>query len=275
MVRAVCDGGEYSAWSTAITFTPTDAFSITVNDGTYTNDYVPIYGYYVDDNIHSQFIIPAADLSAMAFGIINKLTFYASNASVDWGSASFKVYLTETDATTVNSLNSVADMEEVYSGSLGISGNQMVVTFTTPYQYMGGNLLVAFEQPTSGSYVSCTWYGVSATGASMGGYGSSSVYQRNFLPKMTIDYTPGEEPACLPVSGLAVIDSMTTAESVTITWIDTANSNASYNVSILGVADTTLDGTTTDTSYTFEGLQANTLYTFGVVVSCGGDEALK
>ena len=273
MVRAVCDGGEYSAWSTAITFTPTDAFSITVNDGTYTNDYVPIYGYYVDDNIHSQFIIPAADLSAMAFGIINKLTFYASNASVDWGSASFKVYLTETDATTVNSLNSVADMEEVYSGSLSISGNQMVVTFTTPYQYMGGNLLVAFEQPTSGSYVSCTWYGVSATGASMGGYGTS-VSQRNFLPKMTIDFIPGEEPTCFPVSGLAVVDSMTTAESVTLTWIDTANSNASYNVSILGEADTTLDGTTTDTSYTFEGLQANTLYTFGVVVSCGGDEAL-
>ena len=273
MVRAVCDGGEYSAWSTAITFTPTDAFSITVNDGTTTNEYVPIYGLYTDDHIKSQFIIPAADLSTMQFGNVTKLTFHSSDANKTWSGAVFEVYLTETSATGVSSLNSVADMDLVYTGSLSIVNNKMEVTFTTPYQYMGGNLLVAFEQPTSGSWSSCSWYGVSATGASMGGYGTS-VNQRNFLPKMTIDFIPGEEPTCFPVSGLAVVDSMTTAESVTITWIDTANSNASYNVSILGEADTTLDGTTTDTSYTFEGLQANTLYTFGVVVSCGGDEAL-
>ena len=268
-VRAVCGVDDTSIWTDAITFTPTDAYSVTVNDSTYTNDYVPIYGYYVDNNIHSQFIIPAADLSAMAFGIINKLTFYASNASVNWGSASFKVYLTETDATSVSSLNPVADMEEVYSGSLGISGNQMVVTFTTPYQYMGGNLLVAFEQPTSGSYVSCTWYGVSATGASQGGYGSSSVYQQNFLPKMTIDYTPGEEPACLPVSGLAV--SGITGHAATLTWSGDAGSYTVYTVSS---EDTTSYATVSDTTVDLTGLSGETQYTFGVTAICSGDESM-
>ena len=269
-VRRDCSEEEegYSEWTATITFTPTDAYTITVNDGTNTNNYVPIYGYYVDNHIHTQFIVPAADLSAMAFGIVNKLTFYASNASVNWGSASFEVYLTETDATGVNSLNSVADMEEVYSGSLGISGNQMVVTFTTPYQYMGGNLLVAFEQPTSGSYVSCTWYGVSATGASMGGYGSSSVYQQNFLPKMTIDYTPGEEPSCLPVSGLAV--SGITGHAATLTWSGDAGS---YNVYTISNGDTTSYATVSDTTVDLTGLSGETQYTFGVRAACGSDES--
>ena len=270
-VRRDCSEEEegYSEWTATITFTPTDAYSITVNDGTATNGYVPIYGYYVDNHIHTQFIVPAADLSAMAFGIVNKLTFYASNASINWGSASFKVYLTETDATGVSSLNSVDDMEEVYSGSLGISGNQMVVTFTTPYQYMGGNLLVAFEQPTSGSYVSCTWYGVSATGASMGGYGSSSVYQQNFLPKMTIDYTPGEEPSCLPVSSLAV--SGITGHAATLTWSGDAGSYTVYTVSS---EDTTSYATVSDTTVDLTGLSGETQYTFGVTANCGGDESM-
>ena len=267
-VRAICGADDTSAWSSTITFTPTDAFSVTVNDGTTTNNYVPVYGLYVDNNIHSQFIIPAADLSAMAYGIVNKLTFYASNANVPWTNASFEVYLTETEATGVSSLNAVSDMTQVYTGSLSIVNNKMEVTFATPYQYMGGNLLVAFEQPTSGSYASCSWYGVSATGASMGGYGSSSVYQQNFLPKMTIDYTPGEEPACLPVSGLAASDIST--DEATLSWTGDAGS---YNVYSISGADTTFVQNVSDTTVTLTGLDAMTQYTYGVRAVCGSDES--
>ena len=267
-VRAICGEGDTSTWCAAITFTPTDAYSITVNDGTTTNNYVPVYGFYVDNNIHSQFIIPAADLSAMQWGNVTKLTFYASNANISWGSASFKVYLTETDATGVNSLNSVSDMEEVYSGSLGISGNQMVVNFTSPYQYMGGNLLVAFEQPTSGTYVSCSWYGVSATGASMGGYGTS-VNQQNFLPKMTIDYTPGVEPTCMPVSGLTATG--ISGDEATLSWVGNASS---YNVYAVSAADTTLVQNVTDTTITLTGLNPVSSYTYAVAAVCGSDESM-
>ncbi len=263
----------YSTWSSTITFVPTNAYMLTVNDGTATNDYVPIYGYYVDNHIHTRFIIPAADLAQIQFGIIDKLVFHASTSSAAWSGASFQVYMTETAATTVSSVVPTDDMQQVYTGSLSIASNKMEVTFTTPYQYMGGNLMIAFEQPTSGSYTSCTWYGVNATGTSMGGYGTS-VSQQNFLPKTTIYYTPGDEPTCFPVNGLAVVDSLTTAESVTLTWVDTANSSASYNVYVISDTDTTLAGTATDTSYTFDELSANTTYTFGVVADCGGDEAL-
>ena len=275
-MRRDCTDAEegYSAWSDVITFTPTDAYSITVNDGTTTNEYVPVYGWMADNGIKSQFVIPAADLSAIQWGSVTKLTFYASDASASLGSDVFKVYLTETNATGVSSLSPVSDMEEVYSGSLGVSGNKMEVTFATPYQYMGGNLLVAFEEPTAGDYARIYWYGVNATGASMGGYESiygSYIEQCNFLPKMTIEFTPGEVPACIPVSGLTV--SGITDDEATLSWEDTVNNGASYNVYILGEADTTLAGTTTDTSFTVTGLTSRTAYTFGVVVNCGADDS--
>lgn len=188
-VRAYCDVDEQSEWSNTITFTPTDAYSITVNDGSSTNSYVPIYGFYTDDITKSQFIIPAANLATMQLGIINKLTFYANNANVSWGAATFNVYLTVTDETTLSSLADYSSMTQVYAGSLSISNNTMEVNFTNPYLYTGGNLMVGFLQTLEGDYQSCSWYGISATGASMGGY-DTYINQQNFLPKTTIDYTP-------------------------------------------------------------------------------------
>jgi hypothetical protein len=132
---------------------------------------------------------------------------------------------------------------------------------------MGGNLLVAFEQPTSGSYASSSWYGVSATGASMGGYGTS-VSQKNFLPKMTIDYIPGEEPSCFPVSGLAASDIST--DEATLSWTGDAGS---YNVYSISGADTTFVRNVSDATITLTGLDAMTQYTYGVRAACGSDES--
>ena len=42
----VKDGDNYSAWSAACEFTPSANTYLTVNDGTTTNAYVPVYGYF-------------------------------------------------------------------------------------------------------------------------------------------------------------------------------------------------------------------------------------
>ena len=262
-VRAICDVNDMSAWSSPLTFTPTNAYSVTVNDGTTTNNYVPIYGLYVDEITKSQFIIPAADLAAMQYGTINKLTFYASQANVDWGVATFNVYMTETAATTVDALADYSSMTQVYAGTLSIVNNIMEVTFTTPYLYMGGNLMIGFLQTLEGTWSSSYWYGVEATGASMGGYGTG-VSQRNFLPKTTIDYTPGTAPTCLPVTDLTV--SNVTDTQATITWNGTA---ASYNV----YNGTALVANVTATTYTFTGLTPSTDYVFGVQAVCSATDS--
>ena len=267
-VRAYCDVDDQSEWSNIITFTPTDAYMITVNDGTSTNSYVPIYGLWVDEITKSQFIIPAADLAAMQLGTINKLTFYSSNANVSWGAATFNVYLTTTNNTTLTDLADYSNMTQVYAGSLSISDNKMEVIFTTPYLYAGGNLMVGFLQTLEGTYSSCSWYGVSATGASMGGYGTS-ISQRDFLPKTTIYFTPGEGDICYPVTGLSV-DSAT-ANSVFLSWIDNNNTDATYTIYDMSDSSVVASGLY-DLEYEVTGLTGSTGYTFGVAANCSASE---
>jgi hypothetical protein len=57
--------------------------NLTVNDGTTTDEYVPVYGYYVDtQGTTSEFIIPAntEGMSGMVGGTISKVTFYLSGS---------------------------------------------------------------------------------------------------------------------------------------------------------------------------------------------------
>ena len=261
-VKAVCGGNDgESQWSSTINFTPTNAYMLTVNDGTTTNGFVPIYGFYVDSNTKSQFIIPADVLGNMAYGSITQLTFYATQSSVNWGSATFEVYMTETEETTLSALIDYTTMTKVRNAaSLSIVNGKMVVALDTPYDYMGGNLLIGFNQPATGSYVTSTWYGISATGASLGGYGTS-VGQQNFLPKTTFDYLPGEAPACPKPTGLAV--NYTGGTTATVTWTGEAEA---YNIDVNGQVT---EGVTSP--YTLEGLALATNYTVMVQANCGED----
>ena len=262
-VRSNC--GDYvSRWSEWVTFVPTNTFAITINDGTTTNNYVPVYGLWVDDHTKSQFIIPAENLSDLQFGTINKITFYASTSSTNWGNASFNVYLSETEATTVSAYSdNFTSMTQVYSGSLGITNNEMAVTFSQPFTYFGGNLMVTFDQPTTGTYQSCTWYGVTANGASVGGYGSS-VSQQNFLPKMTIDYTPGEQPECELPTELTYYD--VTGHEVTLEWQgDVDNTFIEYKKASNATWQEVEAG---ENPFTLTGLDQNTAYSARVKLIC-------
>ena len=70
------------------------AEELTVHDGTSTNGYVPVYGFYADAYLKAEFVMPADELSAMAGGDITGMKFYASQSSVSWGSANFQVFMT-------------------------------------------------------------------------------------------------------------------------------------------------------------------------------------
>ncbi|MBQ6307940.1 MAG: choice-of-anchor J domain-containing protein, partial [Bacteroidales bacterium] len=217
-VKTNCGGEDgYSTYSNTVSFVPTDALSITVNDGTNTNGFVPVYGLWVDSYTKTQFIIPAADLTAMTGKLIQKMTFYASNANVSWTGAQFEVYVAEVDYTAFDAATLVdwATMTKVRNaGSLAIVNNQMVVELTTPYQYMGGNLMIGILETTSGSYSSCNWYGVTQeTNTAIGGYESSKALSlQQFLPKTTFEYD--EMPNCY-ASGLTIVPA---AQSADLTW---------------------------------------------------------
>ena len=192
-VRAVNSDEDKSAWSTEISFTPG---VLTVNEGTQTNSYVPVYGGYTSNNVRSQFIIPASSLSSISGQEITKLVFYSNTASANWGNAKFDVYLKEVTNTTFSSSATFVDwtdMEKVTTGAqLSISGNQMVVTFDDAFEYNGGNLMIGINQTTTGTTATSTWLGVTSSYSAVYGYGTNTYgnSRASFLPKTSIYYQP-------------------------------------------------------------------------------------
>ena len=181
------------------------ANELTVNDGTATNQYIPIYGYYADMSTsytETQFILPSADLAAMNGGTITGLTFYA-NYNQNFGNANFDIFMQETTSTTMSSLASYSGLTPVYSGHLAIVSNQLVITFSNAYTYNGGNLLVTFHKTASGTCSSSSadkFYGVSASNGVSGYWYYSSFTTQSFLPKVTFTYSGGQGGQTCPLT---------------------------------------------------------------------------
>jgi hypothetical protein len=273
--RVKADCGELdgqSAYSAIISFLPTDIYSIVVNDGTNTNSYVPIYGTYVDEgNTASQFIVPAESLQEILWDSITELTFYSGTASADWGAAEFEVYMTTTEDATLAALNDWDNLTQVMvAGNLSIVDNKMVVTLSEPFQYTGDNLLIGFKQTVAGSWVGCSWYGKNTTGASIGGYGTgNNMTQRNFLPKMTIAYVPGQAPACMWATHLNV--SEITTEGATIAWDDVEGANWEYALVMAGEEPVAFTATTNP--IVLDNLLENTAYVFYLRNNCDSENS--
>lgn len=189
------DGENFSNWSAVCEFTPSAYTYLTVNEGTTTNSYVPVYGYFsAAANLGGQFIIPAANLTDVQNKVIKKLTFYSSTSEYDYGEAEFDVCIKEVaNATMTSSMYDWNDASwtTVYNGTLSIVGGKMTIIFSSDYNYNGSNLLVGIHKTSndkSGSNYNVAFYG---TDASSGNYRSNYApngYRQRFQPKTTIGY---------------------------------------------------------------------------------------
>lgn len=274
--RVKADCGELdgeSLYSAVISFKPTDAYELLLNDGTATNEYVPIYGYWTDNYTRSQFIIPAEQLESLEWDSLTVLTFYSSSTNTNWDATAFEVYVAEVPETTMTALTDWNAMTKVMNeASLNIIDNQMVITFDEAYQYQGGNLLIGIKQTASTASTNAKhtyWYGVSANGASFGGYGDgNNVAQRNFLPKMLINYVPGVAPACPNPKNLAV--SGITDSEATFSWKAVEGATWEYAL-VQGAAEPASFISTEENSVTIADLAEATEYTFYLRRACGDD----
>ena len=243
---------------------------LTVHDGTATNGYVPVYGFYADAYLKCEMVYPAAELAEMTGGTISSLTFYASQANVDWGTE-FQVFVAEVDETTISDFAGPGTV--VYEGALTISDKQMVVEFGSPYTYNGGNLLVGVYQTTTGSYLSSSWYGETVDGASVQGYsysslGDISATQRNFLPKTTFTYIPAGGSVCEKPATFEVTD--ITGYAATCTW-ESEVGNYTFEWKKASETDWTVVSGLTATTYQLDNLEPFTVYNTRVKAVCGTD----
>ena len=169
--------------------------TLTVYDGTTTNSYVPIYGYWCDNYLKCEYVVPATDLADMKNQDIKQLTWYVETALTgSWGNANFQIFMKEVEETTLTTFSGVEGATVVFDGAIDPTGvTELNVELTTPYNYKGGNLLIGVYNTAKGSFKSVSFYGQNVTNASVQGYNSSSLDEvsandRSFIPKTTFTY---------------------------------------------------------------------------------------
>ena len=240
--------------------------TLTVADSTVSNEYVPFYGYYADENQHNQFIYPASMLTDMAGSNISEMVFYI-DLNGDNGSnttpshiGTWTVSLGETTETTLTGLNTTTTLTQVYQGYFDCTTGTLTIPFGTLYAYAGGNLLVDITHSGAGYNA---WY-------FLGIYSAGSAYSygggRDFLPKTTFTYLPAGASMCYRPQSFAV-DSVST-DMVILSWSDTANTSASYTLQVINGTDTLTEYSVTS-PYTVTLLQPNTPYLFRLAADCG------
>ena len=227
---------------------------LTVYEGTSTNNHVPMYVFYFDDWARSQYIIPADDLSDMSGGIITALKYYTTSSSIPYTTLStVDFYITEVPNTTISAYIDKNDAQVVYTGTVDFtsagSNGEAVITFDTPYQYNGGNLLIGCDNLTDAGYKNIYFYGQDVSGASISGSdGSSSAAapatNQDFIPMTTFFYTPGTGGNDNPVTE--------------ITWSNILPKNMETTITVSAQTNV---GDYTGTTVTLENIKEDYTYT--------------
>ena len=248
--------------------------SWTVADGTTVHSKVPLDFYNCDGtgNRQAQMLYPSTLLTDMSGSTIGSITFYHQNTSATKtvSASTWYIRMGETTETDLSSGLSTETLITVYSGILQVTNGVFSFELTTPYTYNGGNLIVEIQTSgATGNYFGSSnqgCYGVDNIGST---YSTMSTPNHTaFVPKITFT----ELPSCFPVNNLAINATQTTSSSLTLTWTDDRNSGAIYDIYTVTPTDTTLIGSSTTTTYTATGLNANTAYVFGVKSNCGGGD---
>ena len=202
-----------------------------------TDNHVPAYMFYWNDFTKSQFVIPASELTALTGKEITSMKFYTTPSDVPYTSVSTAdFFLKEVESETISTYIDKADATVVYSGTVNIvaagDGGEMTITFSTPFTYNGGNLLIGCENTTDAGYKNIYFIGESGhTGAALYGSNGSSldavtVNSSNFLPKTTF-YTGGSTPPVTAETPTNVAVSEITESSAKVSW-DGAGDSFAY-----------------------------------------------
>ncbi|MBO7647012.1 MAG: fibronectin type III domain-containing protein, partial [Bacteroidales bacterium] len=240
------------------------AQSITVANGTTTNQYLPFYGLWLDASQHNQFVYPESMLTDLVGETITGLTFYFSSTPSNAWSSTCTIKMGTTTSSSLSNGFDPAATTVVYTGNIPINGNTITLMLSTAFTYTGGNLLLDINT-IAGNYSSANFYGIYQSGAGICSYNGSS-YVEDFVPKTTILYGNCVPPANTIVSNI-------TQNSATLSW-GVGGSESSWELYIANTPvnlDTVTWTTVTDTTYDFLDLNAGTQYTIYIRSDCGGE----
>ena len=163
-----------------------------VANGTATNSYLPVYGTWMDENQHNQFIYPASLLGPLPNATISKLTFHANSVSSAWGTATCIIKIgVPTETNFASATYNTTTLTQVYSGPIAVANSVLEFVLTTPYLFSGGNLLIDITTTTSGSFLGVSFNGITTSNGGVNQYGTGSPTLQQFIPKMSVEFTGG------------------------------------------------------------------------------------
>jgi len=241
-ISGYCGGDDGSSDAIYVEFSTDDYDHLTVNDGTYYNEFLVINGEETgSNNSKSQFIIPAEMLTEMQYSTIQKISFYSGQSGQPWGSsASFQVYMKEVDFFDFDAEgycdDSFYDWDNLYqfnNTTLRIENGKMTIESGSGFgfHYTNGNLLIGIRQNWVGNNCQVAWYGVGTTPIDPAMYEPSGYYPQcvQFLPKTTFTYesdhyNPPTDFYAEPISSNEVHFSWTPCEGATAYEIEVSES---------------------------------------------------
>lgn len=174
---------------------------VLVADGTDKNAYVPVIvlNYNETGLNYTQMIYPASMLTALNGKKINSLKFYTDAPMTKISGGKIQLSLKEVDFTAFVD-DQVNDMTVVAEVTPAFNGDEMLLTFDTPFEYNGGNLAVEVNVTEPGEY---SYSGTGSYFLGMNMDESVSFYwdsywgtgtQTVFLPKATFGYVDEVAP---------------------------------------------------------------------------------
>ena len=262
-VAAVCSADDITAAATATFRTGFAGQYVTLADSTATNQYIPIYGNYVDEAQHNQIVYPASMMQELLGNDLTGFVFYMGTTSTTNWNTTVTVSLGMSADETLSALSD-ANVTQVWQGTVSGMDELWTITFDEPYRYTGGNLLVDITT-TIGSYKTANYLGVSAANGSSISSHNTTVNSQAFLPKVTMFYEENDSPICyMPTN----VQATGTSSSVILEWT-AGGEETLWEVLLNGEPI----GQATNTNFTITGLDPMTQYQVSVSSVCGNDHS--
>ena len=168
-------------------------------DGEDTNNYVPIYGLYVDtEGTFGQMIYPAEMLTDMVGAEIQGVKFYSPG--INFSGATLQLGMAKADKDNYDDYEPITGATPLCSSVPEQGDTEVFFVFDEPYLYEGGNLMIEVLVTEEGSWRTTYFYGQNMPYYySMVQYQTTwsstpSKYHEAFLPKIAFLYEPATTP---------------------------------------------------------------------------------
>ena len=245
--------------------------TVEIGDGTATTNTNPIgtyYNYSITEQLYT------AEEIGMA-GTISSISFYYMGIAAK--DLPITVYMQNVDAADLSTGISLADADEVFSGTLPVTtaAGWVTIDLDAPFAYDGtSNLLIGIIKDYLYYFSGQSWQGTSVSNmarysqSDYDAYTTSAVpaYAASVRPNIQIVINPSGAPVCEKPESMEASD--VTTNSATLTW---TGGSGTYNVEYKGgdAADwTAYLSNTTATTANLTGLTPGTNYQYRVQSVC-------